>query len=679
LDLQGEIEDVYMNIIEVDVGKTKLFSIGQQYNNNALVIHFVNLPNQKNKYIYYKIDDIEEEIPLVSDLFIASRPLMLHSGEVKAQIITRDENNSIIELTKNFTMRIQPSNYSGIGEDENYPDDPNIKNYYVKIDGKIQSMDELIALVQSKLDNGEFVGVQGPKGEKGDPGDVTEEYRNLANQVAQNATSAQKALDDTKEFVNQTKTELNQIKTDTSALKDEANTSAVNAKASEDKAKEYADNLQASTDDISKLKEDLVANTKEDAKTKRSLSALWALNNGISYRFETDSEKAYQKKVLSGAKLASVNKVGGKTIVMNQIFKIASISANGLTFSVDSDGLITINGTASSYFATLSQINDLQNKEGKFFAKMTIVENPNTVAFKFGYTNRNKFTDAISSGSTSTIFTQTNAELAKAKYQGIAGFQEGTVFDNVKVKIMIFNLTKMFGSGNEPTTPEEFEAMFPNDYYAYNEGELMSMSVNDVVYTDTSSNQNSHQIPQSILSLDGYGWSAGTAYNYVDFENKKYYKCVDKVNLGTLDYQNGNNVSFVSEGLKGYKLTNKYSTVPNIVCKKYEAKSQNQMRGNKDVTGISVNALSDGYLYINDLSFSDAESFKNALQGVYLYYELAEPIVTDISDIIGDTFQESLNVESGGSLTFKNTNGDGYRIAVPSDIQYTVALSEVNA
>lgn len=221
-----------MQIKEVDIEKTKLFSIGQQYNSNALVIHFVNLPNQKNKYIYYKIDDIEEEIPLVSDLFIVSRPLMLHSGEVKAQIITRDENNSIIELTQNFIMRIKPSNYSGIGEDENYPDDPNIKNYYVKIDGKIQSMDELIALVQSKLDKGEFVGAQGPKGEKGEPGekgkpgDVTEEFKNLANQIAQNAsdaqtsstnaqvsaTNAQKALDDTKDFVNQTKTELNQIK-----------------------------------------------------------------------------------------------------------------------------------------------------------------------------------------------------------------------------------------------------------------------------------------------------------------------------------------------------------------------------------------------------------------------------------------------------------------------------------
>ena len=48
---------------------------------------------------------------------------------------------------------------------------------------------------------------------------------------------------------------MNQIKTDTNILKDEANTSAVNAKASETKAKEYADNLQASTDDISQLKE----------------------------------------------------------------------------------------------------------------------------------------------------------------------------------------------------------------------------------------------------------------------------------------------------------------------------------------------------------------------------------------------------------------------------------------
>lgn len=246
-----------MQIKEINVSRSVCFNIGQQYSNEVLVIHFKGLPDLPNKYIYVKKDNYEKEVPLVGDLYVVSRPLTTYSGEVNAQIIARDPGSTPIALTPNFKMMITPSNYSGIGEDENYPDDPNIKNYFVKIDGKIQSMDELIALVQSKLDNGEFIGAQGPKGEKGEPGDVTEEYKNLANQVAQNASNAQKALDDTKDFANQTKSEMNQIKTDTSALKDEANTSAVNAKASENKAKEYADNLQASTDDISQLKEDL--------------------------------------------------------------------------------------------------------------------------------------------------------------------------------------------------------------------------------------------------------------------------------------------------------------------------------------------------------------------------------------------------------------------------------------
>ena len=35
----------------------------------------------------------------------------------------------------------------------------------------------------------------------------------------------------------------------------------------------------------------------------------------------------------------------------------------------------------------------------------------------------------------------------------------------------IIDLTQMFGSGNEPSTVEEFRTLFPNDYYAYNAGE----------------------------------------------------------------------------------------------------------------------------------------------------------------------------------------------------------------
>ena len=56
------------------------------------------------------------------------------------------------------------------------------------------------------------------------------------------------------------------------------------------------------------------------------------------------------------------------------------------------------------------------------------------------------------------------------------------VGDSVKVRnVEVFDLTKMFGSGNEPATVEEFEAMFPGEGYSYNAGELLSAGVNEIV------------------------------------------------------------------------------------------------------------------------------------------------------------------------------------------------------
>lgn len=82
-----------------------------------------------------------------------------------------------------------------------------------------------------------------------------------------------------------------------------------------------ADREQIATnkEDISNLKEEMGKNYLDDAKTKRSLDALWKLNQGISYQFETDDTEAYQKTVPSGAKLASVKKIGGKTIARNRL------------------------------------------------------------------------------------------------------------------------------------------------------------------------------------------------------------------------------------------------------------------------------------------------------------------------------------------------------------------------
>ena len=440
-----------MQIKEVDLKKTNMFSIGQQFNNEVLVIHFINLPNLVNKYIYYKIDDIEEEVPLVSDVFIVSRPLMMHSGEVKAQIIARSPNTSMVELTQNFIMRIKPSNYSGIGEDENYPDDPNIKNYYVKIDGKIQSMDELIALVQSKLDNGEFIGAQGPRGEKGDPGekgepgDVTEEFKNLANQIAQNASDAQvsatnaqtsasnakKALDDTKKFANQTKEELNQIKTETNTLKDEANTSAVNAKASEDKAKEYADNLKESTDAISQ-------NAKAISElADKKITKFYASNQGETHVSDSDKGLIQDLKIYGKSKQDGEPSPSNPVEIKNVVNPTIKVIGKNL-WKIHENGYINnTNGDIADSHIELYGVTDFIKMKKNIVVQSKSFDKTSNYAFAFRlgfYDSEKKWIQniIIQTLSNPNVVDISSFHISKAEYIRVSA--PNTIFEDLQIE-----------------------------------------------------------------------------------------------------------------------------------------------------------------------------------------------------------------------------------------------------
>lgn len=66
----------------------------------------------------------------------------------------------------------------------------------------------------------------------------------------------------------------------------------------------------------------------------------------------------------------------------------------------------------------------------------------------------------------------------------------------------------------------------------------------------------------------------------------------------------------------------------------------------------------------------------NAVDGTEVK-ALDTPIVTDISNLIDDDFLRNMEVEALGSVTFKKSNGDSYRIPVPSEEEYIVKLSEV--
>lgn len=389
-----------------------------------------------------------------------------------------------------------------------------------------------------------------------------------------------------------------------------------------------------------------------DKELTRRVNALYSIGNGITHQFETDSETAYVKTIPTGAKLMSVKSVGGRSIVWNQLcdtvldnfsdtvsavyheYGICKFTANvGDKICIYSGG---INGTYAANGAYVAGF--IGSAYIEFFGKQIVqcTENGNCII-----------------------------------YLRLRG--GGNTYSNVSVRPEFFNLTKMFGSGNEPNTVEEFEKIFPADYYPYNAGEIVSAGVTEVAVGETA-----HLIPEAIKALPGYGWSAGTAKNYVDYENKKYVQCVGSVDLGTVQWVagDGERVSFQTSQVKGQKLTKNYTILPNFLCSKYLTKMQNEVWGKTDVTGISADANADGYVYINDMSYTDVDAFKQAMSGVILYYELAEPIVTDISSLIPDDFLRNIEVEAGGSITFKGGNDD-YRIPVPSEEEYIVRLSEV--
>ena len=405
-----------------------------------------------------------------------------------------------------------------------------------------------------------------------------------------------------------------------------------------------------------------------DKEMKRRVDALYDIGQGITHKFETDSDTAYAKTVPTGAKLMSVKSVGGRSIVWNQLVKPvpAVVTGAGVKATFSDDGIITLNGTATTTGSAVS-VQSVKNQKGH---KYLMIASPLSGVYgkdQLQFSSQSYGQDSTGHG---TIITN---ESSNEKWYYTLYVYEGVTYDNVKLQPQIYDLTAMFGSGNEPTTVEEFEKIFPADYYPYNAGEVVRTGVTEVAVGDTA-----YPIPEAIKALPGYGWSAGTAKNYVDYENKRYVQCVQSVDLGTLSWVAGvgGKVSFQTSQVTGQKLTKNYSVPPNIICSKYSTKTQNELWGHINVTGITADANTDGYIDVNDTSYTDATAFKQAMQGVILYYELANPIITDISTLIPDDFLRNIEVEAGGSITFKGGNDD-YRIPVPSEEEYIVKLSEV--
>lgn len=122
---------------------------------------------------------------------------------------------------------------------------------------------------------------------------------------------------------------------------------------------------------------------------------------------------------------------------------------------------------------------------------------------------------------------------------------------------------------------------------------------------------------------------------------------------------------FLTNGLDA--IIKKPKTSYDVACvktTKYDANNWHNLWENK-TNGVAVRISATYSLVVVDLGYTDAATFKDAMVGVMLLYELATPIETDISAYLTDNY---IRVEPNGTIIFENDNAQ----AVPSEIIYTV-------
>ena len=471
--------------------------------------------------------------------------------------------------------------------------------------------------------------------------------------------------------------------------------------------------------------------------------------------------------------VARIEAIKGNSVVWNQLAKSQGTQiTNGITFTTNADGSITVSGTATgnAYFVISDKNIYLANHKIAMygaFPNVSVMFGNNIVASYVGM-------DYIFSKSDSF---ENNAFLY---------VKVGTTFDSaVTIRPRITDLTQMFGSGNEPTTIEEFYQRIPMgvDMNAYNEGEVIHMDVQSIESVGVNQWDEEWE-PGCIASASGLpitlagairsknfspifpstsyyvNWAAYTGDKYIFFydreqnfiskssfasngavntpSNAAYFKiridqgssfhkdiCINRydtaingqyfpyikrqedlsiirkyfpqgmksagsahdairynkasgkwekvvrigeVDLGSLTWSaftTMNGLSRTQAPLATF-IGGSEGAMSGILCAKFPTvKSTASMTGSEalGIFGFTNNRV---FVLFKEGDYSDAASFKAAVSGVTLYYELAEPIITELDEV--DQFKD-LDYQVWNAGTEK-ADAEGKSAPLAADITY---------
>lgn len=236
-----------------------------------------------------------------------------------------------------------------------------------------------------------------------------------------------------------------------------------------EKVAEYNQNAAALQTEVDRLRGECDTLAAENRKQENKISALIKLNKGQTYDILPEEGETASRTAPSGAKYVSVDKVGGKSVVWNQLLDYTkapkTTTDNGITYTNNMDGTFTATGTAGDSGYSYIGI------PVKVVAKHTYLSisiQPGSIGKSYLASNAIG-TNAYDIG---------NGALASARATGVAYlvvqyYEAGQTVTGEIAKPQLYDLTQMFGAGNEPTI-EQFKKLFAQKIYPYNPGKIIS-------------------------------------------------------------------------------------------------------------------------------------------------------------------------------------------------------------
>ena len=439
----------------------------------------------------------------------------------------------------------------------------------------------------------------------------------------------------------------------------------------ETKTAEFDANAAAMQTEVDRLRGECDQLAAENRKQENRISALMKLNKGQTYDILPEEGETASRTAPSGAKYVSVDKVGGKSIVWNQLFNMHETkTVAGFKIVCDGQTITMIGNSGSSVWMSFSpkigEFTALNTRNHRYLYSIFVLENSSTEEIEFGLLNRPNSTGIIPAnytGKVNFVSTVTNPDAGNTI--GFSKLKPNTDY-NVRIVVSAYDLTLMFGAGNEPTA-EQFNAMFPADSYPYNPGEIISSR------TDTIT-AGAETITTGFPALN----SAGSVYDYIDLNEGKLHRRVGVIDLGTIEWSKGgsnNKTSWVPVSWRtNVKPVQSTDILANILCDKYYTDIAGNVERQVNDKTIAVNKAAWVYIYDSAYVNATPQEFKTAMSGVMLYYELAEELITDIE--IPTELTDWLDVEAGGSVTFHDAD-ESKQLAVPNAVSWVRKLDEV--